>query len=102
MGQKIVPAREGQAIVVVKAPPCEPSHGRGSLFVRLFPRKEHPMRRLLDLLVWTAVIAVTIGVISFATQSPKLYAEPIPGDMSGPSVVDVARALGEDPALCIE
>jgi hypothetical protein len=72
------------------------------VFFRLFPRKEHPMRRLLDLLVWTAVIAVTVGVINLSTKSPKLYAEPIPGCMSGPTVADVARAVGEDPALAIE
>jgi hypothetical protein len=60
------------------------------------------MRRLFDLLVWTAVIAVTIGVIMIATPSPKLYAEPVPRWMSGPTVEDVIRALGEDPALATE
>ena len=65
-------------------------------------RKERPMRRLLDLLVWTAVIAVTIGVIMIASPSPKLNAEPIPRLVSGPTPDDVIRALGEDPALVIE
>jgi hypothetical protein len=97
-----VPAREGQAIVVVKALPCESSHGRGFLFVWLFPRKEHLMRRLLDLLVWTAVIAVTIGAIMFVTPSPKPNAEPNPRFMSGPTAEDLVRAFGEDPALFIE
>jgi hypothetical protein len=65
-------------------------------------RKGHPMRRLLDHLVWAAVIAVTIGAITFATPSPKLNAEPIPGSSSGPTAEDVIRANGFDPALIIE
>jgi hypothetical protein len=60
------------------------------------------MRRLLDLLVWTAVIAVTIGVIMIASPSPKLNVEPIARLVSGPTVDDVIRANGFDPALVIE
>jgi hypothetical protein len=60
------------------------------------------LKRFLDFLVWTAVIAVTIGAIMFATPSPKVNAGPIPGAMSGPTVEDVFRANGEDPALVIE
>jgi hypothetical protein len=60
------------------------------------------MRRLFDLFVWTAVIAVTIGAIMFATPSPKPIAGPIPRLVSGPTAGDVIRALGEDPALIIE
>jgi hypothetical protein len=60
------------------------------------------MRQLLDLLVWTAVIAVTIGSIMFVTSSSKLNAEAIPGRMSGPTAEDVLRANGFDPALFIE
>jgi hypothetical protein len=61
-------------------------------------RKEHPMRRLLDLLVRAAVI----GAIMLGTPSPKLNAEPIPRFMTGPTVADLVRANGEDPALVIE
>jgi hypothetical protein len=60
------------------------------------------MRRLFDLFVWTAVIAVTIGAIMFATPSPKPDAGPIPRYMSGPTVADLVRAGGQDPALVIE
>jgi hypothetical protein len=60
------------------------------------------MHRLYDLLVWAAVIAVTIGVIMIASPSPKLNAAPIPRFMSGPTVDDVIRANGFDPALVIE
>jgi hypothetical protein len=60
------------------------------------------MRRLLDHLVWAAVIAVTIGAIMVGTPSPRLNAEPIPRFMTGPTVADVIRANGFDPALFIE
>ena len=60
------------------------------------------MRRLRDLFVWTAVIAVTIAVIMFGTPSPELNAEPIPRFMTGPTAADVIRANGFDPALFIE
>jgi hypothetical protein len=60
------------------------------------------MRRLLDLLVWAAVIAATIGALMFGTPSPKLNAEPVPRFMTGPTVEDVFRTLGEDPALVLE
>ena len=60
------------------------------------------MRRLLDLLVWTAVIVATIGALMFGTPSPELNAEPIPRFMTGPTAEDVIRASGFDPALFIE
>jgi hypothetical protein len=60
------------------------------------------MRRLFDLLVWAAVVAATIGVITIGTWSPKLNAEPVPGRMSGPTVEDLIRANGLDPALVVE
>ena len=60
------------------------------------------MRRLLDLLVWAAVIAATIGAVMFGTPSSKLNAEPIPRFMTGPTAEDVIRANGFDPALFIE
>ena len=60
------------------------------------------MRRLLDLLVWAALIAVTIAVIMIVTPSPKLNGEPIPRFMTGPTAADVIRANGFDPALIIE
>jgi hypothetical protein len=60
------------------------------------------MRRLLDHLVWAAVIAATIGALMFGTPSPKLNAEPIPGYKDGPTAEDVLRANGFDPALFIE
>jgi hypothetical protein len=60
------------------------------------------MKRLLDLLVWAAVIAATIGAIMFGTPSPRLNAEPIPRFMSGPTAEDVIRANGLDPALVME
>jgi hypothetical protein len=60
------------------------------------------MRRLLDLLVWAALIAVTIGALTLVPQSPKLTAEPDPRWKSGPAVDDVFRSNGFDPALVIE
>jgi hypothetical protein len=60
------------------------------------------MRRLFDLLVWTAVVAATIGVITIVTWSPKLNAEPDPRWMTGPTADDFIRAKGFDPALFIE
>ena len=60
------------------------------------------MRRLLDLLVWAAVIAATIGALMFGTPSSKLNAEPVPRFMTGPTVEDVFQTLGEDPALVLE
>ena len=60
------------------------------------------MRRLLDLLVWAAVIAATIGALSFGPRSPKLDSEPVPRFMTGPTAADVIRADGFDPALVIE
>jgi hypothetical protein len=65
-------------------------------------RKGHPMRRLLDHLVWAAVIAVTIGAIMFATPSPNPDAGPIPRLVGGPTADDVIRASGQDPARVIE
>jgi hypothetical protein len=60
------------------------------------------MRRLLDLLVWAAVIAATTGALMFATPSPKLNAEPVLRFMTGPTAADVIRADGFDPALVME
>ena len=60
------------------------------------------MRRLLDLLVWAAVIAATIGAVTFGTPSHKPNSDPIPRYMRGPTVEDLVRANGEDPALVIE
>ena len=60
------------------------------------------MRRLLDLLVWAAVIAVTIGALMFVTPPSKVNGEPIPRLMSGPTVEEFMRARGEDPALFVE
>ena len=60
------------------------------------------MRRLLDLLVWAAVIAATIVGVTFATPAPPPNSDPIPRLMSGPTVEDVIRANGFDPALVIE
>jgi hypothetical protein len=60
------------------------------------------MRRLLDLLVWAAVIAVTIVGVTFATPAPLPNSDPVPRLMSGPTVEDVIRANGFDPALVIE
>jgi hypothetical protein len=60
------------------------------------------MRRLLDLLVWAAVIAATIGAVTWGTRSRKPNSDPIPRYMSGPTVEDLVRANGEDPALVIE
>jgi hypothetical protein len=60
------------------------------------------VRRLRDLLVWTAVIAVTIAVIMFGTPPPKLNVEPNPRFMTGPTAEDLLRAFGVDPALVIE
>jgi hypothetical protein len=65
-------------------------------------RKERPMRQLLDLLVWTALIAATIGVIMIATPPPKPNVELNPRFMSGPTAEDVIRANGFDPGLIIE
>jgi hypothetical protein len=65
-------------------------------------RKERPMRRLLDLLVWAAVVAATIVGVKFATPAPLPKSDPIPGFMSGPTADDVIRAQGFDPALVIE
>jgi hypothetical protein len=84
--------------------PASTRHG-GAILVRHHvkaERKEHPMRRLLDLLVWAAVIAATIGGIMFATPSPEPNAEPIPRLMSGPTAADLIRASGQDPALVME
>jgi hypothetical protein len=89
---------------LVPGRPASTRHG-GAILARHHAkaeRKEHPVRRLLDLLVWTAVIAVTIAVIMFGTPSPKLNAEPIPGFMTGPTAEDVIRACGVDPALVME
>ena len=60
------------------------------------------MRRLLDLLVWAAVIAATIVGVTFATPAPLPNSEPVPRFMTGPTVADVFRANGFDPALFIE
>ncbi len=60
------------------------------------------MRRLLDLLVWAAAIAVTIVVVTFATPAPLPNSDPVPRFMSGPTVEDVIRAYGFDPADVIE
>jgi hypothetical protein len=60
------------------------------------------MRRLLDLLVWTAVIAATIGAVTFGTRSHRRNSDPIPRYMSGPTAEDLVRANGQDPALVIE
>jgi hypothetical protein len=60
------------------------------------------MRRLLDLLGWTAVIAATIGALTFGTPPPKLNSDPVPRFMTGPTAADVIRASGFDPALVIE
>jgi hypothetical protein len=60
------------------------------------------MRRLLDLLVWAAVIAATIGALTFGTRSPQPNSEPVPRSMTGPTAADVLRAHGFDPALVIE
>jgi hypothetical protein len=60
------------------------------------------VRRLRDLLVWTAVIAVTIAVIKFETPSPKLNAELNPRLITGPTAEDVLRAFGDDPAVVFE
>ena len=60
------------------------------------------MRRLLDHLVWAAVIAATIGALTFGPRSPQLDSEPAPRFMTGPTVADVLRANGFDPALFIE
>jgi hypothetical protein len=60
------------------------------------------MRRLLDLLVWAAVIGAPIGAVSFGTRSPEPDSGPIPRLMSGPTLEDFVRANGEDPALVIE
>jgi hypothetical protein len=65
-------------------------------------RTERPMRRLLDLLVWAALITATTGAIMFGTRSPKLNSEPDPRFMSGPTPADIIRANGFDPALVIE
>jgi hypothetical protein len=84
--------------------PASTRHG-GAILVRHHikaERKEHPMRRLLDLLVWAAVIVATIGALMFGTASPKLNAEPNPRFMTGPTAADVLRANGFDPALFIE
>ena len=60
------------------------------------------MRRLLDLLVWAAVIAATIGAVTFGTRSPRPDPGPIPRYTSGPTAAVLLRANGEDPALVIE
>ena len=60
------------------------------------------MRRLLDLLVWAAVIAATFGAVTFGTRSPRPDTAPVPRFMSGPKAEDVIRANGFDPALVIE
>ena len=60
------------------------------------------MRRLLDLLVWAAVIAATFVGVTFATPAPPPNSNPIPRFMSGPTVEDLIRADGFDPALVIE
>jgi hypothetical protein len=60
------------------------------------------MRRLLDLLVWAAVIAATIVGVTFATPAPRPNSDPVPRLMSGPTAEDVIRANGFDPALLIE
>jgi hypothetical protein len=65
-------------------------------------RKERPMRRLLDLLVWAAVIAATIVGVTFATPAPLPNSDPDPRWMSGPTVEDVIRANGFDPADVLE
>jgi hypothetical protein len=60
------------------------------------------MRRLLDHLVWAAVIAATIGAVTFGTRSPRPDSGPIPRFMTGPTAAELVRANGEDPALVIE
>ena len=60
------------------------------------------MRRLLNLLVWAAVIATTIVGVTFATPAPLPNSDPVPRFMSGPTAEDVIRADGFDPALVIE
>jgi hypothetical protein len=65
-------------------------------------RKERPMRRLRDLLVWAAVIAATFVTVTFATPAPLPNSDPVPRFMSGPTAEDVIRANGVDPALVIE
>jgi hypothetical protein len=65
-------------------------------------RKEGPMRRLLDLLAWAAVIAATFGAVTFGARSPEPDSGPVPRYMSGPTAEDIIRANGFDPALVIE
>jgi hypothetical protein len=60
------------------------------------------MKRLLDYLVWAAVIAATIGAVTFGTRSPRPDSAPVPRYMSGPTAEAVIRANGFDPALVIE
>ena len=60
------------------------------------------MRRPLDLLVWAAAIAVTIVAVTFATPAPLPNSDPVPRLMSGPTVEDVIRAYGFDPADVVE
>jgi hypothetical protein len=65
-------------------------------------RKERPMRRLFDLLVWAAVIAATFVTVTFATPANLPNSDPVPRWMSGPTVEEVIHANGFDPALVIE
>jgi hypothetical protein len=96
--------RSDKPFLLVPGRPASARHGGANLARHHVKaeQKECPMRRLLDLLVWAAVIAATIGAITFGTPSPKPDSGPIPRYMSGPTAADIVRANGEDPALVIE